>query len=164
MDKIHEIRVEEVNDHEEGKHFYRVYMEINETIKIIGESEKINDTYYTGTEITFLPSTKTFKNIDFNFGTVEKRLRELAFLNTGVNIVLKELPITAPPLAVACWAAVTIPINWSKLKPASWATAPARDKASIKSSAPTANLTSTAANLLITLVVCLLYTSPSPRD
>jgi len=28
-----------VNDHEEGKHFYRVYMEINETIKIIGESE-----------------------------------------------------------------------------------------------------------------------------
>ena len=39
MDKIHEIWVEEVNDHEEGKHFYRVYMEINETIKIIGESE-----------------------------------------------------------------------------------------------------------------------------
>ena len=39
MDKIHEIRVEEVNDHEERKRFYRVYMEINETIKIIGESE-----------------------------------------------------------------------------------------------------------------------------
>ena len=39
MDKIHEIRVGKVNDHEEGKHFYRVYMEINETIKIIGESK-----------------------------------------------------------------------------------------------------------------------------
>tara|TARA_X000000368_G_scaffold391615_1_gene355730 strand:+ start:258 stop:416 length:159 start_codon:yes stop_codon:yes gene_type:complete len=39
MDKIHEIRVEEVHDHDEGKHFYRVYMEVNETIKIIGESE-----------------------------------------------------------------------------------------------------------------------------
>ena len=39
MDKIHEIRVEEVHDHEEGKHFFRVYMEINETIKIIGESK-----------------------------------------------------------------------------------------------------------------------------
>ena len=39
MDKIHEIRVEEVHDHEEGKHFYRVYMEVNETIKIIGESQ-----------------------------------------------------------------------------------------------------------------------------
>ena len=33
MDIIHEIRVEEVRDIEEGKHFYRVYMEINETIK-----------------------------------------------------------------------------------------------------------------------------------
>ena len=39
MDKIHEIRVEEVHDHGAGKHFYRVYMEINETIKILGESE-----------------------------------------------------------------------------------------------------------------------------
>ncbi len=39
MDKIYEIRVEEVHDHEEGKYFYRVYMEINETIKIIGESK-----------------------------------------------------------------------------------------------------------------------------
>ena len=63
---------------------------VKNDLEIIGESEKINDTYYTGTEITFLPSTKTFKNIDFIFGTVEKRLRELAFLNTGVNIVLKD--------------------------------------------------------------------------
>lgn len=39
MDKIYEIRVEEVRDHEEGKYFYRVYMEINGTIKIIGESK-----------------------------------------------------------------------------------------------------------------------------
>ena len=39
MDKIHEIRVEEVRDIQESRHFYRVYMEINETIKIIGESE-----------------------------------------------------------------------------------------------------------------------------
>ena len=41
MDKIHEIRVEEVHDHEEGKHFYRVYMEINETIKL-SESQRLN--------------------------------------------------------------------------------------------------------------------------
>lgn len=39
MDKINEIRVEEVRDIEEGRYFYRVYMEINETIKIIGVSE-----------------------------------------------------------------------------------------------------------------------------
>tara|TARA_Y100001935_G_C16928676_1_gene324333 strand:- start:232 stop:390 length:159 start_codon:yes stop_codon:yes gene_type:complete len=39
MDTIHEIRVEEVRDYEEGTHFYRVYMEVNETIKIVGESK-----------------------------------------------------------------------------------------------------------------------------
>ena len=39
MDIIHEIRVEEVRDIAEGKHFYRVYMEVNETIKIIGTSK-----------------------------------------------------------------------------------------------------------------------------
>ena len=74
-------------------HKYKINFEngaVKNDIEIIGESEKINDTYYTGTEITFLPSTKTFKNIDFNFSTVEKRLRELAFLNTGVNIILKD--------------------------------------------------------------------------
>ena len=39
MDIIHEIRVEEVRDIAEGKHFYRVYMEVNEIIKIIGTSK-----------------------------------------------------------------------------------------------------------------------------
>ena len=38
MDKIHEIRVEEVHDREDGKHFYRVYYEINKQIKILGVS------------------------------------------------------------------------------------------------------------------------------
>ena len=37
-ENISEIRVEEVHDREEGSHFFRVYMEINETIKILGES------------------------------------------------------------------------------------------------------------------------------
>ena len=74
-------------------HKYKINFEhgaVKNDIEIIGESEKNNDTFYTGTEITFLPSNKTFKNIDFNFSTVEKRLRELAFLNTGVNIILKD--------------------------------------------------------------------------
>ena len=38
MDKIHEIRIEEVYDNDEGTHFYRVYYEINKKIKILGES------------------------------------------------------------------------------------------------------------------------------
>ena len=63
---------------------------VKNDLEIIGNSEKSDNTYFTGTAITFLPSNKTFKNIDFNFNTVEKRLRELAFLNTGTNIVLKD--------------------------------------------------------------------------
>ena len=49
-------------------------------LKETGKTEK------TGTEITFLPSKRTFTNIKFDFGKLETRLRELAFLNSGVQI------------------------------------------------------------------------------
>ena len=51
-----------------------------ESLKEIGESEK------SGTEITFLPSRTTFSKTEFDFKKLETRLRELAFLNSGVNI------------------------------------------------------------------------------
>jgi DNA gyrase subunit B len=44
----------------------------------------------TGTEITFLPSKETFTQTIFDRPTIEHRLRELAFLNSGVNIILKD--------------------------------------------------------------------------
>ena len=44
----------------------------------------------SGTEVTFLPSTETFAFIDFDLKTLEHRLRELAFLNSGVTIWLKD--------------------------------------------------------------------------
>ena len=50
----------------------------------------------TGTEITFLPSTATFTKTDFDFTTLEHRLRELAFLNSGVTLVLTDLREVEP--------------------------------------------------------------------
>ncbi|MGY4300812.1 DNA gyrase/topoisomerase IV subunit B [Bradyrhizobium sp. i1.4.4] len=44
-----------------------------------------------GTEVTFQASTETFKNIEYDFATLEHRLRELAFLNSGVNIALSDM-------------------------------------------------------------------------
>src|SRR5579859_3357418 len=44
----------------------------------------------TGTEITFLPSKRTFTKTEFDFAMLEHRLRELAFLNSGVTLTLTD--------------------------------------------------------------------------
>ncbi|HEV7661669.1 MAG TPA: DNA topoisomerase (ATP-hydrolyzing) subunit B [Allosphingosinicella sp.] len=43
-----------------------------------------------GTKVTFLPSTDTFKITEFDFDTLEHRFRELAFLNSGVRLILTD--------------------------------------------------------------------------
>jgi DNA gyrase subunit B len=55
-----------------------------------------NGEFLTGTEVTFMPSTETFAFIEFDRKTLEHRLRELAFLNSGVTIWLKDFREAEP--------------------------------------------------------------------
>ncbi|MGE5722206.1 MAG: DNA topoisomerase (ATP-hydrolyzing) subunit B [Sphingomonadales bacterium] len=55
-------------------------------LKLIGPSPEGKK----GTKVTFLPSPTTFKIIDFDFDTLEHRFRELAFLNSGVRLILTD--------------------------------------------------------------------------
>ncbi len=59
-------------------------------LKPVGKSDR------TGTEITFLPSKETFTKTEFDFARLEHRLRELAFLNSGVNLILTDARSAEP--------------------------------------------------------------------
>ena len=69
----------------DGKeHFARFeHGETVEHLRVLGEAGEER-----GTEVRFLASTDTFSNLEYSFEILEKRLRELAFLNSGVKIIL----------------------------------------------------------------------------
>ncbi|MDG7054955.1 MAG: DNA topoisomerase (ATP-hydrolyzing) subunit B [Wolbachia endosymbiont of Menacanthus eurysternus] len=57
-----------------------------EPLKVVNEN-----TSKRGTRVTFMPSTETFSSIDFSYSTLESRIRELAFLNSNIEITLRDL-------------------------------------------------------------------------
>jgi DNA gyrase subunit B len=65
------------------EHFMRFrHGDAEAPLKVVGKTDK------RGTRVTFLPSLETFKITDFDFDRLEHRFRELAFLNSGVRLVL----------------------------------------------------------------------------
>jgi DNA gyrase subunit B len=72
---------------EDKEHFVRFRHGVTEApLKVIGPADG-----KSGTEVTFWPSLETFHNVtEFDYATLEHRLRELAFLNSGVRVVLND--------------------------------------------------------------------------
>ena len=70
----------------DGKeHFVRfVRGETEEPLKVVGDSDK------KGTTVRFLASAETFGNVEYSFDILAKRIRELSFLNNGVDIELTD--------------------------------------------------------------------------
>jgi len=56
-------------------------------LKLVGKSKN------NGTQIKFLPSKKIFSSTKFSFDIIQKRMRELAFLNKGIKISINDLTI-----------------------------------------------------------------------
>ena len=76
----------EVRVKRDGQLYHQKYSRGNAVTKliVIGEAES------TGTTVSFKPDHEIFEDLEYNFDTLEHRLRELAFLNKGVKINLKD--------------------------------------------------------------------------
>ena len=74
----------DLNIFRDGKEYFISFKDGNavKSLKEVGKTKK------TGTKITFLPSKKIFSSIQFQFKILEKRIRELAFLNKGISVSL----------------------------------------------------------------------------
>ncbi|MBF0356197.1 MAG: DNA topoisomerase (ATP-hydrolyzing) subunit B [Alphaproteobacteria bacterium] len=71
----------------EGKRYRIAWKEgqIDKPLEVVSESAEGR-----GTKVTFKPSSKTFTMVEFDFATLEHRLRELAFLNSGVRLIITD--------------------------------------------------------------------------
>ncbi|WP_296386630.1 DNA topoisomerase (ATP-hydrolyzing) subunit B [Reyranella sp.] len=71
-----------------GKEYYMRFRhgDADKDLELVGDAPEGK----RGTEVTFLPSKLTFTKTEYDFSTLEHRLRELAFLNSGVRIVITD--------------------------------------------------------------------------
>ncbi|MFZ1727965.1 MAG: DNA topoisomerase (ATP-hydrolyzing) subunit B [Albidovulum sp.] len=71
-----------------GKEHYAKFVrgDTAESLRVVGDAAPGEK----GTEVRFLASLTTFSNLDYSFKTLEHRLRELAFLNSGARIILED--------------------------------------------------------------------------
>ncbi len=79
----------DLNIWRDGKEYYMRFANGDSVapMKMIGDAPKGKK----GTQVTFHPSSATFANVlEFSFATLEQRLRELSFLNSGVKIILQD--------------------------------------------------------------------------
>jgi len=74
----------------EVKRNNRIYWQRYEHGNVASEVEVRGDSENTGTTVTFKPDSAIFEDIEYNFDTLSARLRELAFLNSGLKINIKD--------------------------------------------------------------------------
>lgn len=82
-----------VNVYKDGYKYSMEFSAVEKGKKVVGGVPKaplkqVGKTKLTGTEVTFLPDKRIFGDAVFDFDTINKRLKELAFLNGGVEFVL----------------------------------------------------------------------------
>jgi DNA gyrase subunit B len=68
----------------------KVYKQNYKRGKVASDLMEIGKTSKTGTKITFKPDADIFEEINFEYEILEHRLRELAFLNKGIKVILKD--------------------------------------------------------------------------
>ncbi|MBQ2717779.1 MAG: DNA topoisomerase (ATP-hydrolyzing) subunit B [Clostridia bacterium] len=76
----------EVDIFQKGKHFKQIYNRgiPQRELQVVGESDK------TGTQVSFMPDGEIFETLIFNYDNLKGRLRELAYLNKGLRIIIED--------------------------------------------------------------------------
>lgn len=79
---------------------YQMYFEKGKTVKKL---EKIGDAKGTGTKVRFLADNTIFESLDYDYETLEKRFREMAFLTKGLKITIEDKREETPKKAEFCF-------------------------------------------------------------